>query len=79
MSSKIQDALRSAQDQWMDWNGVEAVGQGKADGEDCIVVYVASRDLDVIKSIPAEFQGVPVQVHDAGGSIRAQSAHSGSP
>lgn len=57
----------------MDRRGVQAVGQGKTNGRDCIVVYVSDPDGATVRDLPSEFQGVPVEVRSSGGPFQAQS------
>ena len=40
MTSKILEALDEANG-WMDFEGVEGIGQGQKDDKDCIIVFVS--------------------------------------
>lgn len=50
----------------MDINGVEAVGQGKIDDRDCIVVYVSAKSPEIERDIPSEYEQVPVDIREGG-------------
>lgn len=60
----IEHALHEAE-RWLDEiEGVQGVGQGKADGEDCITVFVSSKL--VAGEIPDELHGFKVVVEESG-------------
>jgi hypothetical protein len=65
-------ALEEAQREWMDIDGVIAVGQGKADGQDCIVVHIHRMTPAIEDSIPEAFRGIPVRFEKTGGEVRIQ-------
>jgi len=54
---------------WADISGVEAVGQGLRDGQDCIEVKVST--ADAARRIPASLRGYRVFVESTG-PIQAQ-------
>ena len=51
---------------WLDIDGVEGIGQGIKDGEDCIVVGCSCPPADLEKQIPATFMGYPVSFENWG-------------
>lgn len=60
----IERALRDAE-RWLDEiEGVQGVAQGKADGEDCITVFVSSRGT--AGEIPERLHGVKVVIEESG-------------
>jgi hypothetical protein len=61
-------ALERAQ-QWLDDEGVDAVGEGDAAGRRVIDVWVRRAELSL--EIPSELDGVPVRLRDSGGGIDA--------
>lgn len=61
-------ALEQAQ-KLMDYEGVDAVGEGEEDGRRVIDVWV--RHAELRRSLPPEIDGVPVRVRDSGGPISA--------
>lgn len=64
----IEDVMREASS-WADMEGVEAVGQGQRDGQDCIEVKVSQPEA--AQRIPGTFHGYPVFVETTG-PIQAQ-------
>ncbi|MFN0037367.1 MAG: hypothetical protein ACKVUS_20095 [Saprospiraceae bacterium] len=64
---KIETAISEASEAWMQWEGVEAVGQGKTDNDkDCIMVFVSSDTVQALKKLPEEFKGFKVVVQNIG-------------
>lgn len=72
MTQHFQSILEEVQQKWMDLEGVEAVGQGRVDGQDCIVVYLSTRNPVADQEIPAEYKTVPVQIRESGGRFEPQ-------
>jgi hypothetical protein len=68
MNPPIEDVMAEASS-WADWDGVEAVGQGRRDGQDCIEVKVSTPDA--ARRIPASLRGYRVFVESTG-PIQAQ-------
>jgi hypothetical protein len=71
MKQKIEEALAEIQDQWMKVEGVEGVGKGKTNGEDCIIVFISMETPEIKKTIPSSFKGYKVKTVKSGG-ITAQ-------
>ena len=65
MTSKILEALDEANG-WMDYEGVEGLGQGQKDGSDCIIVFVSRPPPELSGQIPNEFKGFPVVIQESG-------------
>lgn len=66
MSSTFKKVLQSAQQEWMNIDGVVAVGQGKKHQADCIDVYIANSSQAIKDRIPKEYQGFPVVFRESG-------------
>lgn len=66
MDTSFEQALAEAQSSWMDFDGVESVGQGERNDLPCIRVSVSIRTDDVRQRIPAYFQGHPVEIVESG-------------
>jgi hypothetical protein len=65
MASKILKVMDEASS-WMAYDGVEGVGQGQKDGQDCIVVFVSCPPATLSAQIPDEFKGYPVVLQESG-------------
>lgn len=65
MTSKILEALDEANG-WMDFEGVEGIGQGQKDDKDCIIVFVSRQPSELSTQIPKEFKGFPVVFQESG-------------
>lgn len=65
MTSKILEALDEANG-WMDFEGVEGIGQGQKDDKDCIIVFVSRPPSELSTQIPKEFKGFPVVFQESG-------------
>ncbi len=65
MTSNILEALDEASS-WMQYEGVEGVGQGQKDDQDCIVVFVSCPPSALSAQIPSEFKGYPVVFQESG-------------
>ena len=66
MGLSIEEVISEIQDQWMDIDGVEGIGQGKANDKDCIVVFVSLKTLEIEKSIPSKFKEYAVKIIESG-------------
>ncbi len=65
MTSNILIALDEA-NQWMDYEGVEGVGQGLKDDKDCIIVFVSRPPSEFSAKIPKSLEGFPVVIQESG-------------
>jgi hypothetical protein len=65
MTLKILEALDEANG-WMDFEGVEGIGQGQKDGKDCIIVFVSLTPSELSAKIPKKFKGFPVIFQESG-------------
>ncbi len=65
MNSEILNAVDEAT-RWMQYDGVEGVGQGKKDGNACITVFVSCPPSELAAKIPATFEGFPVVFKESG-------------
>ena len=59
----IDQALNTVQ-HWLDFEGVEGIGEGESEGIPCITVFVSQEDLQI--KIPKEIEGFPVVVEETG-------------
>ena len=62
----IEDVISQITDQWMAVEGVNGIAQGKADGRDCVLVFVDKKTQVIEESIPLEWMGFPVKVMEVG-------------
>lgn len=51
---------------WLDIDGVEAVADGRQDGQDCIVVGCSRPPSELAGRIPTTFRGFPVVLEEWG-------------
>ena len=65
MTSEIEKAIEEAI-KWMDYEGVEGIGQGRKDDKDCIIVLISHPDLKLYSKMPREFNGFPVVFQKSG-------------
>ena len=65
MISNIQDVLDEAS-KWMNYVGIEGIGQCEKDGKECIVVFVSLSQSELAKQIPKTFKGFPVVIQECG-------------
>lgn len=72
MAANFKVILEEAQQEWMDLEGVEAVGEGKANGKPCINVYVSKKTDEIERIIPTVYKSVPVKLQDSGGTFEIQ-------
>ncbi len=66
MQMTIQKAVDEAASQWIDIDGIEAVGQGELEGKECIMVYVSASPDELSAVIPTTFEEFPVVVEESG-------------
>lgn len=71
MASSFDSALREAQSEWMDLDGVEIVGEGHGGDGPVIDVFVSIPLEQAEQRLPERFRGYPVVIH-ASGTISAQ-------
>ena len=65
MNSEILNAVDEAT-RWMQYDGVEGVGQGKKDGKACITVFISCSPSEFATKIPATLKGFPVVFKESG-------------
>jgi len=66
MGLSIEEVISEIQDQWMDIDGVEGIGQGKTNDKDCIVVFVSLKTSEIEKSIPSKIKEFAVKIIESG-------------
>ena len=67
MSKKpIENVLKEHTGQLMALPGVVGTGQGLCAGEPCIRVFVVEKTADLLKQIPPEIEGYPVDIQETG-------------
>ena len=62
----IDDVLAEQAPALMEIPGVTGVGQGEADGKECILVMVSHRAKEVEEAIPTSLAGYPVVIQFTG-------------
>ena len=62
----IEAVLKEHTDSLMALPGVVGTGQGLRDGRPCIRVFVVKKSSALLKQIPSEIQGYPVDVQETG-------------
>ena len=65
MRLELQEIINEAS-KWIEFNGVEGVGQGEKDGKDCIIVLISCSPSEISDRIPTIFKGVPVIIEESG-------------
>ena len=66
MTSTILEALDQANG-WLDeFEGIEGIGQGLKDGQDCIKVFVSRPSSEFTDKIPKAVKGFAVVVEESG-------------
>lgn len=64
---KLETAVQEASETWMNWEGIEAIGQGKTPrGKDCILVLCSGDSAALAKKLPDKFQGFKVVIQPSG-------------
>lgn len=66
MADNFQQVLDEATDAWMKLDGVVAVAQGKKEGKDSIIVFVAHKSPAIESQIPPYYKGIPVDIRETG-------------
>ncbi len=74
MAANFNKILEEAQQEWMNLEGVQAVGEGKKDGKPCINVYVSETNPEIERTIPTDYKSVPVTIRESGGTFNIQSS-----
>lgn len=62
----IEDVLKEHTDSLMAIPGVVGTAQGLCSGEPCIKVFVAEKTDELVKQIPPEIDGYPVDIQETG-------------
>ena len=65
MGLKLREAINGASE-WIEYDGVEGVGQGEKDGKDCIIVLASCPLSELSGIIPKTFRGFPVVIEETG-------------
>lgn len=73
MGRSIEEVISTIQDKWMNIEGVEGIGQGKVDDEDCIMVFVSRKANEIKEKIPEKLEGFAVKIK-ATGIIQSQNS-----
>lgn len=63
---RIESARRTLTDGVIDLPGVVGVGVGECDGAPCLRVFVDRLTAELEARIPAEVEGVPVEIDETG-------------
>lgn len=74
MASNFKMILEEAQQEWMDLEGVQAVGEGKKNGKPCIDVFISDKSGEIERTIPSVYKSVPVTIRESGGTFNIQSS-----
>jgi hypothetical protein len=70
--SSIYEVQSAYESELLKIEGVEGVGIGKFEDEDCIAVYVIEKTAELDEQIPKELGGYKVIMEVTGGPIEAQ-------
>ena len=62
----IETVLRAHSDRLMALPGVVGTAQGECEGEPCILILVAEATTELLRRIPSEIEGYPVDVEETG-------------
>ena len=65
MALELQEVINEAVE-WIEFDGVEGVGQGEKDGMDCIIVLASCPPSDLFGIVPITFKGFPVVIEESG-------------
>ena len=74
MATNFKIVLEEAQLEWMDLEGVQAVGEGRKNVKPCIEVFVSETNAEIDRTIPAVYKSVPVTIRESGGTFNIQSS-----
>ena len=69
-NASIDEVMKKHTGELMAMPGVVGVGEGASRGKPCIIVFVAKKDAEALRGIPASLDGYPVRV-EASGEFRA--------
>ena len=69
-NASIDEVMKKHTGELMAVPGVVGVGEGVSRGTACIMVFVAKKDAEALRRIPASLDGYPVRV-EASGEFRA--------
>lgn len=72
MAANFKKILEEAQQEWMDLEGVQAVGEGLENGKPCIKVFISKKTAQIERIIPKVYKSVPVKLQDSGGTFDIQ-------
>lgn len=70
LKKNIQEVIDVAT-KWMEYAGIEGIGQGEKDGADCIVVFISIPLSKLEFEIPSSINGYQIIIEESG-SISAQ-------
>ena len=62
----IEDVLKEHTSQLMSLPGVVGTGQGLCSGEPCIRIFVVQKTDALLKQIPPEIDGYPIDIQETG-------------
>ncbi len=65
MGLKLREAINEASE-WIEFDGVDGVGQGEKDGKDCIIVLTSCPPSKLSGIIPITFREFPVVIEESG-------------
>lgn len=65
-SIDIKQIINEISDEWLNIEGVEGIGQGKKNDEDCILVMISSKSKEISDKIPSMYKGFPIQIIETG-------------
>ncbi len=66
MGGSIEEVISKIRDKWMEIGGVEGIGQGKVDDEDCIMVFVSRKVNEIKEKLPEKLEGFVVKIEETG-------------
>ncbi|MBM7622521.1 hypothetical protein [Sporohalobacter salinus] len=66
MKEKIERVISKLNNQWLDIEGVEGIGQSKIDNKDYIVVFINQETKEIENNIPKSFEGIPIRLFNSG-------------
>ena len=65
-NKSIEDVLKEHTSKLMSLPGVVGTGQGLCSGEPCIRIFVVQKTDDLLKQIPPEIDGYPIDIQETG-------------
>jgi hypothetical protein len=72
MSQNFNEVLETAQQSWIDIEGVMTITQGKKEQENCIDVYITGNNSTIKEQIPPKYKGYPVVFRESGGPFKPE-------